>query len=65
VAVAAVALLAGWWFCLHPHPFFRPRSMYYRSTEYRLAAVIYEKRGLPGKARESLELFQKRRAATP
>ena len=62
VAVAVLFLAAGWWLCLEPLAL-RPRQTYFRSTEYRLAAVIFEKHGRPDKARESLELLKKRRAS--
>jgi len=64
-SAAGAFLLLGWWFCLQPHPFFRPPQAYYRSTEYRLAAVIYEKRGRPDKVRESLEQLRQRMPNLP
>jgi 4-amino-4-deoxy-L-arabinose transferase-like glycosyltransferase len=59
LAAACLFLLAGWWTCLKPLAI-RPPKTYHRSTEYRLAAVIYEKRGRPDKARESLEKLRKK-----
>jgi len=64
-SAAALFLLLGWWFCLQPHPYFRPEHAYYRSTEYRLAAVIYEKRGRPDKAQESLDKLRQRMPNLP
>jgi len=64
-ALGVLPLLLGWWFCLQPHSYFRAPHTYARSTEYRLAAVIYEKRGQPEKARESLELLRERMPNRP
>ena len=64
-SLAAAFLLLGWRFCLQPHPCFRPAQAYHRSTEYRLAAVIYEKRGQPEKARESLDRLREKMPDLP
>lgn len=59
LALTGLALLIGWWLCWSPFSV-RPRQTYARSVEYRLAAVIYEKRGEPQKASDSMNLFKKR-----
>lgn len=64
-SLAASFLLLGWWFCLQPHPYFRPVETYNRSTEYRLAAIIYEKRGQPDKAREALDRLREKMPNLP
>jgi hypothetical protein len=64
-SIGALFLIFGWWFCLQPHSYFRPPHTYHRPTEYRLAAVIYEKRGKPEKVRESLELLRRRMPDLP
>ena len=64
-SAGALFVIFGWWFCLQPHSFFRPPQAYPRATEYRLAAVIYEKRGRPDKVRESLELLRKQMPDLP
>lgn len=57
--IAIGSLIIGWWFCLHPFSV-RPKNQYVRSVEYQLAAMIYQKKGQPEKAKEISEKYQKR-----
>jgi hypothetical protein len=65
LSIAAALMLVGWWFCLQPHSYFRPPHTYHRPTEYRLAAVIHEKRGQSEEARKSLERLREKMPDLP